>query len=78
MNTEDRKKLAEIFKPGVDICEEAEKFKNIEERNAFLIGVSTGFNLATEKLMDFLDKIKKTRTGCAIVVNDDTLSTKSL
>lgn len=78
MDTEDRKKLAEIFKPGADICEEAEKFKNIEERNAFLIGVSTGFNLAMEQLMAFLDKIEKTRTGCAIVVNDDTLSTKTL
>ena len=55
-----------------EINQEAEKYKLSVERDAFIKGVRTGFQLASNKYIELLSKQERLRTNNVIVVEKPT------
>lgn len=53
------------------INEYAKKFKLLAERDAFLKGVRLGFQLASERYLEYLSEFEKRRTKSVIVINNN-------
>ena len=54
-----------------NINEYAKKFRLPGERIAFIEGVRLGFNLATERYVEYLSEFEKRRTNSIIVIKND-------
>jgi hypothetical protein len=49
----------------------AKKFRLSVERDAFLEGVRTGFQWASDRYLEYLSEIEKRRTNSIIVIKDN-------
>ena len=54
-----------------NINERAKKFRLSVERDAFLEGVRLGFQLASNRYLDYLSEFEKRRTNSIIVIKDN-------
>lgn len=52
------------------INERAKKFRLSVERDAFIEGVRSGFQLASNRYLEYLSEIEKTRTNSTIVIKN--------
>ncbi len=72
--TKDETKLINPNKRSLgfdNIDEYAKKFKLSTERHAFMEGVRLGFQLASERYIEYLSEIEKRRTNNIIVIKND-------
>lgn len=53
------------------INERAKKFRLSVERDAFIEGVRSGFQLASDRYLEYLSEFEKRRTNSIIVINND-------
>lgn len=53
------------------INEYAKKFRLSVERDAFIEGVRLGFQLASEKYLEYLSEFEKRRTNSIIVIKNN-------
>ena len=54
-----------------NINERAKKFRRSVERDAFIEGVRSGFQLASNRYLDYLSDFEKRRTTSIIVIKDN-------
>lgn len=52
------------------INERAKKFRLSVERDAFIEGVRSGFQLASKRYLEYLSEIEKRRTNSTIVIKN--------
>jgi hypothetical protein len=53
------------------INERAKKFRLSVGRDAFMEGVRLGFQLASDRYLEYLSEFEKRRTNSIIVINND-------
>lgn len=54
-----------------NINEHAKKFKLSVERDAFIEGVMLGFQLASDRYLEYLSEFEKRRANGVIVINNN-------